>query len=68
VGESDVVVSGQGYKKAVWFNGVRELAISPRPFENPPAITDDNGVIGEYDADGNTNWAGNAGVIWRRSC
>jgi hypothetical protein len=52
----------------VWFNGVRELAISPRPFENPPAITDDNGVIGEYDADGNTNWAGNAGVIWRRSC
>ncbi|HCT75679.1 MAG TPA: hypothetical protein DGT23_03595 [Micromonosporaceae bacterium] len=69
VGESDVLDGpGQGYKKAVWFNGVRELVTSPKPYQNPPDITDDNVIIGEYDADGDTNWVGNVGVTWRRSC
>jgi len=69
VGESDVLDGpGQGYKKAVWVSGVRELVTSPKPYQNPPDITDDSAIIGEYDADGDTNWAGNTGVTWRRSC
>lgn len=69
VGESDVLDGpGQGYKKAVWINGVRELVTSPKPYNNPPDITEDGVIIGEWDADGDTNWAGNAGVTWRRSC